>query len=73
MGSMAFKMTEIVAGSIYSQLNIQDGDIIEGINGSPYYQPQRSHVYVWQNSRDRQLSHLTIRRNGASQNSRLLI
>ena len=32
-GSLAFKMTEIVPGSIYSQLNIQEGDIINSING----------------------------------------
>ncbi len=32
-GSYSFKMTEIVAGSLYSKLNIQDGDIISGING----------------------------------------
>ncbi len=32
-GSLAFKMTEIVPGSLYSQLNIQEGDIITSING----------------------------------------
>jgi type II secretory pathway component PulC len=32
-GSLCFKMTEIVAGSIYSKLNIQDEDIICQING----------------------------------------
>ncbi|MEI8348396.1 MAG: PDZ domain-containing protein, partial [Pseudomonadota bacterium] len=32
-GSLAFKMTEIVPGSIYSQLSIQEGDIVTGING----------------------------------------
>ncbi|MCO4792335.1 MAG: hypothetical protein KC493_01390 [Bacteriovoracaceae bacterium] len=32
-GSYAFKMTEIVPGSVYSQLGIQDGDIITQING----------------------------------------
>ncbi len=26
-------MTDVVPGSIYSQLNISDGDIISGING----------------------------------------
>ncbi|OUR97011.1 hypothetical protein A9Q84_11805 [Halobacteriovorax marinus] len=35
-GSLAFKMTEIVPGSIYSKLNIQDGDIITGINGKKF-------------------------------------
>ena len=32
-GSLSFKMTEIVPGSIYSNLNIQDGDVINTING----------------------------------------
>lgn len=32
-GSLAFRMQEIVPGSIYSQLNIQEGDVITGING----------------------------------------
>ncbi len=32
-GSLAFKMTEVVPGSIYSQLNIQNDDIITSING----------------------------------------
>ncbi len=32
-GSLSFKMTEIVPGSLYSQLNIQNGDIITKING----------------------------------------
>lgn len=33
-GTYSFKMTEIVPGSIYSKLNIQEGDIISGINGN---------------------------------------
>ncbi len=35
-GTLAFKMTEIVPGSIYSKLNIQDGDVITGINGKSF-------------------------------------
>ncbi|WP_127717312.1 PDZ domain-containing protein [Halobacteriovorax sp. HLS] len=35
-GSLSFKMTEVVPGSIYSKLNIQDGDIITGINGKKF-------------------------------------
>lgn len=34
-GTYSFKMTEIVPGSIYSHLGIQNGDIISGIDGSP--------------------------------------
>ena len=33
-GSLSFKITEIVPGSIYSKLNIEDGDIIEEIDGN---------------------------------------
>ena len=32
-GSLCFKMTEIVPGSIYTQLNIQESDIICNVNG----------------------------------------
>jgi type II secretion system protein C len=32
-GSLSFRMTEVVPGSIYSQLNIQNDDIITAING----------------------------------------
>lgn len=35
-GSLSFKMSEIVPGSIYSKLNIQDGDIITGVNGKKF-------------------------------------
>lgn len=34
-GSYSFKISDIVAGSIYTQLNIEDGDIIQKINGRP--------------------------------------
>lgn len=32
-GSLSFKMTEVVPGSVYSQLDIQNDDIITSING----------------------------------------
>jgi type II secretory pathway component PulC len=32
-GSLCFKMTEVVAGSVYSKLNIQNDDVICNING----------------------------------------
>ena len=35
-GTLSFRMTEIEPGSIYSKLNIQDGDIITGINGKNF-------------------------------------
>ncbi len=35
-GTLSFKMTEIVPGSIYSQLDIQDNDTISAINGKKF-------------------------------------
>jgi type II secretory pathway component PulC len=32
-GSLCFKMQEVVPGSIFTQLNIQEGDKVCGING----------------------------------------
>ena len=32
-GSLSFRMQEVVPGSIYSQLNIENGDVVTGING----------------------------------------
>jgi type II secretory pathway component PulC len=32
-GSLCFKMTEVVPGSLYTQLNIQENDIVCSING----------------------------------------
>lgn len=32
-GSYSFKMTEIIPGSVYSKLNVHDGDVISAING----------------------------------------
>lgn len=66
-GTMAFKMTEIVAGSIYSQLNIQDGDIIEGINGAPITNLNEV-MSMFGRIREIDNLSLTIRRNGVSQN-----
>lgn len=65
-GSMYFKMTEVVPGSIYSQLNIQDGDIIEGINGNPI---NNLNEVMSMFGRIREIDNLslTIRRNGVSQ------
>jgi len=35
-GTLSFKMTEIVPGSIYSQLDIQEEDVISAINGKKF-------------------------------------
>ena len=44
-GTISFKVTEIVPGSIYSQLNIQENDIITGINGKKLTQLMKSHHF----------------------------
>ena len=36
-GSLSFRMTEIVPNSIYSKLDIQNGDVIQNINGKKFY------------------------------------
>ena len=35
-GSLSFRIQEIVPGSIYSKLNIENGDIVTGINGKKF-------------------------------------
>jgi len=66
-GSLGFKMTEIVPGSIYSQLNIQDGDIVEGINGAPITNLKEV-MDMFGKIREIDNLSLTIKRNGVSQN-----
>lgn len=66
-GSLAFKMTEIVPGSIYSQLNIQDGDIIEGINGDKITD-LNAIMSMFGKIREIDNLSLTIKRNGTTRN-----
>lgn len=66
-GSLGFKMTEIVPGSIYSQLNIQEGDIVEGINGAPITNLKEV-MDMFGKIREIDNLSLTIKRNGVSQN-----
>jgi type II secretory pathway component PulC len=65
-GSYSFKMTEIVPGSIYSKLNIKDGDIIEQIDGEKI---QDMNAVMTKFGRIREIDNLslTIKRNGSSQ------
>jgi type II secretory pathway component PulC len=65
-GSYSFKMTEIVPGSIYSKLNIKDGDVIEQIDGEKI---QDLNAVMTKFGRIREIDNLslTIKRNGSSQ------
>lgn len=64
-GSIAFKVTEVVPGSIYSYLNIQDNDIITHINGQKIESyNQIMDLYA----RIKDISHLslTVQRDGTT-------
>lgn len=65
-GTLHFKMTNIVPGSIYSQLNIQDDDIITSINGKTFRSlPEIMALYKQIGSIDE--FEIKIKRNGSEQ------
>lgn len=66
-GSLSFKMTEIVPGSLYSQLNIQENDIITQINGKKI---ENMNEIMSQLGRIKEIDNfqLTVRRNGMTEN-----
>ena len=65
-GTYAFKMTEVVPGSVYSKLNIENGDIIEEINGNKINDlNQVMSLFSRIDSIDK--LKLTIKKNGDSQ------
>jgi type II secretory pathway component PulC len=61
-GSLSFKITEIVPGSIYSQLNILDGDVISTINGKKI-QNLNEIMTLFGNIKDIDQLSLGVRRN----------
>lgn len=65
-GSLAFKMTEIVPGSIYSKLNIQNDDIITGVNGKKI-QNLNEIMGLFGKIKDVDKLQITIKRNGIEQ------
>ena len=65
-GSLAFKMTDIVPGSIYSKLNIQDGDIITGIDGKKIQNLNEVMNYFGR-IRDIDTLQIAVQRNGAEE------
>lgn len=66
-GSMAFKIVNVVPGSIYSYLNIQDEDIIEGINGKKI-QNLNEVMTMFKDIKTVSNLSLTIKRDGVEQN-----
>lgn len=66
-GSLAFKMTEIVPGSIFSNLNIQDGDIVTGINGKKIENVNEL-MSMFGKLKENDSYELTVKRNGTETN-----
>lgn len=65
-GSLAFRMTEIVPGSIYSQLDIQDGDIVTGINGKKFTNLNEL-MSMFGKLKENDNYDITVKRNGTEQ------
>ncbi|ATH07516.1 hypothetical protein BIY24_06035 [Halobacteriovorax marinus] len=66
-GTLAFKMTEIVPGSIYSKLNIQEGDTITAINGKKFSNLNEI-MNLFGKIKDIDRFELSVRRDGSTQN-----
>jgi len=65
-GSISFKMVEIVPGSIYSMLNLKNGDIITKIDGKPI-QNLNDIMSMFGRIKDISNLSLTVKRDGAEQ------
>lgn len=66
-GSLSFKMTEVIPGSIYSQLNIQNDDIITSINGKKI-QNLNELTTLLGNIREIDHFQIGVSRNGTNEN-----
>lgn len=66
-GSLSFKMTEIVPGSIFSNLNIQDGDIITGVQGKKIENVNEL-MSMFGKLKENDSYELTVKRNGTETN-----
>lgn len=62
-GTLSFKITEIVPGSIFSKLNINDGDILTKINGKPI-ENLNEIMNLFGSIKDIQNLQLSLKRNG---------
>lgn len=66
-GTLAYKMTEVIPGSIYSQLNIQENDIITHINGKKIENLNELMSLLGRIKEIDQFQ-LTLKRNGMNEN-----
>lgn len=66
-GSLSFKITEIVPGSIYSKLNIQNNDVITGINGKKI-DNMNEIMSLFGKIKEVDSLQITLRREGMEQN-----
>lgn len=66
-GTLSYKMTEVIPGSIYSQLNIQENDIITHINGKKIENLNELMSLLGRIKEIDQFQ-LTLKRNGMNEN-----
>ncbi|MBN20627.1 MAG: hypothetical protein CL678_05000 [Bdellovibrionaceae bacterium] len=62
-----YKLFQIVPGSIYDQIGLKNGDIIEGVDGEEINDPGKAFEMLKQ-FKEKSHIELTIKRNGMSQN-----
>lgn len=65
-GSLSFKITDVVPGSVYTTLGIQDNDYISQINGRPIKNPGEV-MSLFRRIKSVKNLNLTIKRNGTEQ------
>lgn len=66
-GTLSYKMADVVPGSIYSQLNIQNGDIVTGINGKKITSMNEM-MSMFGKLKENDSYEITISRDGNEQN-----
>lgn len=66
-GSLSFKMTEVLPGSIYSKLNIQNDDIITALNGKKI-ENLNDIMSLFGRIKDVDKLQITVKRDGTEQN-----
>lgn len=66
-GTLSFKMTDVVPGSLYSHFGIQNGDMIKGINGEPIRDLNKL-MMLFGNIKNIDNAQFTVIRDGQEQN-----
>jgi general secretion pathway protein C len=62
--SDGFRLSEIVPGSIFQQMGLQDGDVLTGVSGQPIGNPARA-MQMLSTLQSRSNITLNVLRNGA--------